>query len=200
MLQWERNVGLAWEDWAQDLVVDNRAVVTFFNWVYIWLHWPLILGSLFFLYRYARANYVLFRNALFISGVIGLVFFVSYPLAPPRFLPGFTDTVTNLSTSYKILQPPSIVNKYAAMPSLHVGWNLLASIILYKALAGSPLRYITLVSPVLMAMAVVLTANHYVIDAFVGAAVALAGLAGGYLIKRWTPGDRPAAAAGAPSG
>lgn len=39
-------------------------------------------------------------------------------------------------------------------------------------------------SPVAMAAAVVLTANHYVIDAIAGFAVALAGFAGSWLLTR----------------
>lgn len=117
LLDIERSIGLDIESWAQEQILDSEALITFFNWVYIWLHWPMILGTLFWLYRFNKRGYVLFRNALFVSGVIGLVFFVAFPVAPPRFLDGFSDTVADLSTSYKYLQPPSIVNQYAAMPS-----------------------------------------------------------------------------------
>lgn len=191
LLHFEESLGLAWEFTAQQWVLGNKAIVTFFNWVYIWLHWPVIVGSLLWLYRHNRDRYVVFRNALFVSGAIGLLFFMSFPLAPPRFLEGFTDTVTNLSTSYRYLQPPSIVNKYAAMPSLHVGWNLLAGIVLYQALRQNALRFLPIISPILMVLAVVFTANHYVVDAIMGIAVAAVGLAGANLIGRWAPPAQP---------
>lgn len=186
LLAFEARLGLDIESWAQEQIIGNDAIVTFFNWVYIWLHWPVIIGAFLWLYRYNKRGYVLFRNAIIVSGAIGLVFFVTYPVAPPRFLDGFSDTVSDLSTSYKYLQPPSIVNQFAALPSLHVGWNLLVGLVLFQAIRHSPVRFLALVSPVLMTLSVVLTANHYIIDAVVGAAVALVGLSGAKLMTDWT--------------
>ena len=186
LLRFEARIGLDIESWAQEQILGSEAVVTFFNWVYIWLHWPVIIGAFFWLYRYNKRGFVLFRNAIMVSGAIGLIFFVTYPVAPPRFLDGFSDTVSDLSTSYKYLQPPSIVNKFAAMPSLHVGWNLLVGIVLFQAIRHSAIRYIPLVSPLLMTASVVVTANHYIVDALAGAAVALVGLYGAKLLTDWT--------------
>ena len=186
LLRFEQRIGIDIEGWAQRQILGSTGVVTFFNWVYIWMHWPVILGALLWLYRNHKRGFVMFRNSLIVSGAIGLIFFVAFPVAPPRFLDGFSDTVSDLSTSYKYLQPPSIVNKFAAMPSLHVGWNLLAGIILFKAIRRKPLRFLPLISPVLMTLAVVFTANHYVVDAIAGAVVAIVGLYGAKLMTDWT--------------
>lgn len=114
---------------------------------------------------------------MFVSGAIGLVIFVAIPVAPPRLLgEGFIDTVTEHSTSYRVLQPPGLVNKYAAMPSLHVGWNVLVGYILFTTTRSRAIRAFAVVTPLLMAFAVVATANHYVVDGFVGTIVALIGL------------------------
>lgn len=186
LLRFEQRLGIDIEGWAQAQILDSTWVVTFFNWVYIWLHWPVILGTLLWLYRNHKRGFVMFRNALIVSGAIGLIFFVAFPVAPPRLLDGFSDTVSELSTSYKYLQPPSIVNKFAAMPSLHVGWSLLAGIILFQLIRSSPLRFLPLMVPVLMTLAVVLTANHYVLDVLAGALVAIVGLYGAKLMTDWT--------------
>jgi len=186
LVDFERTLGINLETAMQRLIIDNQAIVTLWNWVYIWLHWPVILFAMFFLFRYHRPQYVLFRNAMILSGAIGLIIFASYPVAPPRFLDGFTDTVTELSTSYKILQPPSIVNKYAALPSFHVGWNVLAGVVLFRATNIRLLRIAAILSPTLMTFAVVFTANHWIIDAIVGATIALASLGGAHLIRRVT--------------
>lgn len=190
LLDFERTIGMDIEIWAQEQIIGSDAIVTFFNWVYIWLHWPVIVGSLLWLYRYNRIGFVMFRNALIISGAIGLVFFVTFPVAPPRFLDGFADTVSELSTSYKYLQPPSIVNKFAAMPSLHVGWNLLAGLILFRSVRR-PLRYLPLISPVLMTISVIVTANHYVVDAIAGAAIALFALLCARTFTEWFVRNEP---------
>ncbi len=181
LLAFERTIGLAVETRLQALILDRRWAVTAANWVYIWCHWPAITFTLVWLHRTRRLDYLMLRNALFASGAIGLVIFVMHPVAPPRLLPsGFTDTIAELSSSYRILQPPSLVNKYAALPSLHVGWNLLIGIALFRARANRFVSVVGLLLPFLMVAAVVLTANHYVVDAIVGAAVALTGLAVSY--------------------
>ncbi len=188
LLSAERALGLAIEADLQAMILDHRWAVTAANWVYIWGHWPAIAVTLVWLHRTRRPDYLLLRNALFVSGAIGLVIFVLHPVAPPRLLPsGFTDTVTELSTSYRVLQPPSLVNKYAALPSLHVGWNLLIGVALVRTRANRLVWTIGLISPVLMAAAVVLTGNHYVVDAVAGSIVALIGLAVSYRVTPALP-------------
>ena len=185
ILEFEARLGLDIEHWAQGLILDNHALVTFANWVYIWGHWPVISVVLVWTFITNREAFLLLRNAMFISGAIGLVIFMSYPVAPPRLLEvGLMDTVSEFSHSYRILQPPSLVNQYAAVPSLHVGWNLLIGITIFTSTDRWWLKVIGVTIPVLMAISVVVTANHFVIDGFLGAAVALVGL---WLSKRFTP-------------
>jgi membrane-associated phospholipid phosphatase len=123
------------------------------------------------------------------SGLLGIAIFVSYPVAPPRLAGmGLVDTVTVHSNSYRVLQPPAFVNQYAALPSLHVGWDLLMGIALATAAARPLLRALAALMPLAMVAAVVLTANHYLLDVVAGAAVALVGLAIAVAVER--RGDR----------
>jgi membrane-associated phospholipid phosphatase len=92
--------------------------------------------------------------------------------------------VTEESSAYRALQPPGLTNQYAAFPSLHAGWNLLVGIVLFLAFAHFALRVFAILSPVLMALAVVLTANHFVLDVAAGYAVVLVGLAGAFVLDR----------------
>jgi len=187
VLRFERALGIDWEEATQRFVLTRHELVTFANWVYMWGHWPVVAVTLFVLYRSRRDQYLLLRNAMFMSGAIGLVIFATYPVAPPRLLPTgtqFVDTVTTWSSSYRVLQPPGLVNKYAAIPSLHFGWNLLVGIALWRAFPSLPVRVLAITGPVLMAIAVVATANHYVLDAITGAVVALVGLAGSVALSR----------------
>lgn len=176
LLRFEQTLGLDLEASIQNGILDYHWLVTAANWIYIWGHWPLIATTLIWLHRTQKDSYIQLRNAMFISGAIGLVIFTLYPVAPPRLLDnGMVDTVTNLSNSYRVLQPPSLVNKYAALPSLHVGWNLLVGIAVFRAADRRTLRIFGILSPIAMAAAVVLTANHYLVDGLVGATVALTG-------------------------
>lgn len=181
LLAFERAILLDVEARLQQLILPYQWAVTAVNWIYIWGHWPVIAATLIWLYRTRRLDFLVLRNALFLSGAIGLVIFAAYPVAPPRLLPmGFVDTVTELSTSYRVLQPPSLVNKYAALPSLHVGWNLLVGVAVFRVGTSRFVRGLGVLSPLAMVAAVVLTGNHYVVDAALGAVVALTGLALAY--------------------
>lgn len=185
VLRFERALGIAIEESLQNAVLGSEVLTTLSNWVYIWLHWPVIALTLIWLHRSHRRGYVLLRNAMFVSGAIGLVIFALFPVAPPRHLPDqFVDTVTELSRSYRVLQPPQLINEYAAVPSLHVGWNLLIGIFLVRYSRHAAVRVFGVISPVLMAVAVVTTANHYVIDGVLGSVVALVGLAGSHWLWR----------------
>ena len=118
----------------QAAVIDRDMLVNFANWVYIWGHWPVILPTALALFLCRRERYYVLRNAFFVSGAIGFLFFALLPVAPPRLFDlGLVDTVTSQSSSYRALQPPGLTNQYAALPSLHVGWNVLLGIVLFTA-------------------------------------------------------------------
>jgi hypothetical protein len=177
LMRLEADLGIDWEHGLQAAVVPHDALVTFANWVYIFGHWPVILGVGAALYVYRPSHYRLLRNAMFASGLIGFLFFALFPVAPPRLAEGgLLDTVTERSEAYRALQPPGLTNQYAAFPSLHAGWNLLVGIVVALAVASLALRVAALALPVAMALAVVVTANHYVIDVAGGVVVVLVGL------------------------
>jgi hypothetical protein len=174
----ERFLRLDFEDWLQGLIIERDALVDLANWIYIYGHWPVIGITLVWLFHRAPAEYRLLRNAMFISGAIGLVIFAVFPVAPPR-LGGLdlVDTVTQRSDSYRTLQPPGLINRYAAIPSLHFGWNLLVGVVIWRVSSHRVMRVVAVAMPAAMALAVVVTANHYVVDVLAGGVVALIGFA-----------------------
>jgi glycerophosphoryl diester phosphodiesterase len=99
-------------------------------------------------------------------------------VAPPRLMPEIdvVDTVTEQSSSYRVFQPPALTNPYAAMPSLHFGWNLLMGIAIVREARSRPFRLFGYVMPVMMFLGIVLTANHYLIDGIAGGLLVLASL------------------------
>jgi PAP2 superfamily len=186
LLNIEALFSLDFEVEIQAWALARASIVTTANYVYMWLHWPLIVGVLILTYRRWPQTFRRLRNAMIISGLIGLVVFAAFPVAPPRLLVdgGFVDTITLKASTYRILQPPSLVNEYAALPSFHVGWNVLLVVALRPHLS-TVFRRLAWISPALMTAAVVITANHYIIDAAIGAAVAVgAWMAAGYLPSR----------------
>lgn len=190
----EQRLGLFQEPAMQRWVLDRAWLVTVANSVYIYGHWPVVIGTLTWLLVRHREMFPVYRSAMLISGAIGIVFFVTFPMAPPRFLPdlGFVDTVTLHSEAYRVLQPPSLTNQYAAMPSLHVGWNLLMGIAIVRSASGRLGKIFGIAMPVLMMIATIVTANHYILDGVVGSAIALAGLAAAWRLSGQETETRPA--------
>ncbi len=190
----ERSIGLALEKAAQSLVLGSGRLVDLSNWVYIWGHWPLILLAAVVLFLFRRERYLILRDAMFVSGAIGFLFFALLPVAPPRLLDlGLVDTVTEQSSAYRTLQPPGLTNQFAAFPSLHAGWNLLLGIVLFTTTRHLLVRTIAVVSPVMMSLSVVTTGNHFLLDVFAGYAVVLFGLWVSHRIQRGDATKRRAA-------
>lgn len=178
LMHLERYLGIAWEGTLQSVVVGSHALQAVANAVYIYGHWPLIVISGMLLFRYRREQYYTLRNVCLLTGLLGLMVFALFPVAPPRLtdLP-LMDTVTRGSPGYRQLLPPDLVNQYAAMPSFHAGWNLAVGIAVFRATHHWVLRAFAVAMPIAMAFAVVATANHFVIDVAVGVLLVLAALA-----------------------
>jgi hypothetical protein len=176
ILALEQRLGIAVESDLQDLVAPADALKTFANWVYIWGHWPAIIVTMVWLAWRHRRQFIHLRDAMMISGGLGMLVFVTYPVAPPRLAGmGMIDTVTEESQAYRVLQPPAFTNQYAAMPSLHTGWDLLVGMSIIAAASTVALKLVGFAMPVLMGLAVVATANHYVLDAVAGVSLVLIG-------------------------
>jgi len=173
----EQALGIHIEEELQDLILQSHALITLANWVYIWGHWPFIAVVAAWLVLSHPAEYRALRNAFLVSGSAGLVIFALFPVAPPRLYDStLVDTVTEYSRAYRVLQPPALVNQYAALPSFHFGWNLLIGLGIVRCASRAWLKAVGVVAPALMGLATVLTANHYLLDLVLGALMALAAL------------------------
>jgi hypothetical protein len=166
----ERALGLYHEPGWQASAMTVPFLRTLLNGIYIWGHWPVIVVTLIWLARRHPAVYLRARNTMLVSGGIGLVIFATFPVAPPRLAGlGMTDTVTLGAHAYRVLQPAMFTNQYAAMPSLHVGWDLVMGLAIAAASRHILLRLVAVILPVAMVITVLCTANHYLVDAIAGA-------------------------------
>jgi len=193
IVNFERNLGIFYEVDLQRLVIPYDWLVQLLNNFYLFGHLPVIGALAVWMYFWHRPQYLLMRNAFLLSGAIALIFYVNFPTAPPRLLPhelgfGFVDTVVSEYKESRPLTPSWFVNEYAAFPSMHIGWNLLVGITLWLSTRNFFVRAFAVVMPLAMATDIVLTANHYIIDALAGLAVMLLGLAiammGRWLVTR----------------
>jgi hypothetical protein len=195
-------LGIFWEPDMQDWIIDNRFLIQASNYVYFWLHFPLIIVFGLILYVADRHKYTVLRDAFLASGAVSLIIYGLYPVAPPRLLLGladefdvvlsadlqsFVDTMNvHLGYGYQAQSMQPFVNPYAAMPSLHFGWDFLLGGGIIWAFRRYPFVWpLGVALPVMQLLAIVVTANHYFLDAFAGMGVALLGLAIAVALQRW---------------
>jgi hypothetical protein len=197
IVQLERDIGIFWELALHAWVLPHDLLVDLFNLIYFYGLFPLLLPTAIWLFFRRPHVYQLARNAFLSSGAIAVCFYLLLPTAPPRLLEiGFIDTLTLSSFTPTYSSMPG-VNQFAALPSMHVGWNFLTAIALYLALSGTRWRPLVLILPVAMFTATVVTGNHYFIDGLLGLVVASTGLGIAVLINRY--GEKRRALTQAPS-
>ncbi|MEU1703934.1 phosphatase PAP2 family protein [Streptomyces sp. NPDC005706] len=184
---------------------------------YASLHYVVTPAVLVWLFRTRTEHYRQARTWLMASTFIGLIGFTLLPTCPPRLLSpgyGFVDTMAHYS-SYgwwggEASAPRGMggmTNQYAAMPSLHVGWALWCGVMLWRYGGTRLTRILAVAYPLLTAVVVMGTANHYSLDAVAGVAVMGVGLLLAPRLTRATDllrarfaarAPRAAAAAGSP--
>ncbi|MCP3938476.1 MAG: phosphatase PAP2 family protein [Actinomycetia bacterium] len=176
LLEFERALGFEWEADIQQVALDYEWVVSVANWIYSFAYWPVIIATLLYTWLSHRALFRRYRNALFASGLVGLVVFAMFPVAPPRFLSGYVDTVNEAARHNYIAHPSWLINENAALPSFHVGWMALSAVLLFPLLRSHLAKVLLVLPAVLMAAVVVITGNHYLVDVVLGVAISLSAL------------------------
>jgi hypothetical protein len=190
IIEIEQHLGFFWERDLNAAVLDYGALIQFFNAVYFWLDFPVIVTIGLWLYFFGhRHEYTVARDALLASGAIALVVYHLFPVTPPRLLPveyGFVDTLDEFThISYQAQSTQPFVNPYAAVPSLHFGWAVLVGGVLFWTARNVWLRALAVLLPVGQLTSVLFTANHYVLDALAGLVVGLLGLLVAMALQRW---------------
>lgn len=181
VLALEGRLGIDSELSVQRATLGHLGVIRLLNRYYASVHFAASMVFLVFIYV-RTPKLVAHIRFLFVSvTAAGLIIHLVYPLAPPRMLDGYVDTIARYGPS--IYDDRSAVgqvaNQFAAMPSLHFGWAVLVAYGVVRAL-DTRWRWLIVLHPVITLAAIVITANHYWLDALValvlfGAAMALEG-------------------------
>lgn len=144
--------------------------------VYVWGYFPVLLAATAWLYLRHRDHYRTLRTALVVSGVLGLIVYALYPVAPPWISDDrFADTVADASLDV-FVRPGPFMNELGAIPSFHCGWLTLAAVVVFRATRSRALRVLCVALPLAMYVSVVVTGNHWTLDVPAGLAVAALGL------------------------
>jgi hypothetical protein len=162
------------------------------NAIYIGGHVGVTLGVALWIFVTRRRWFPLFRNIVILTNLFALLIYENFPVAPPRLTTGLTwnghpfqfeDTVFGIfdSTGHLIGSQTGF-NEFSAMPSVHIAWALIAGSALVVLGTAPALRVFGVIYPFLMLLAVVVTGNHYLVDAAaaVGIVIAAALISGGW--------------------
>jgi hypothetical protein len=188
----EHHLGIFHEATIEGWALHAKALIIAANYYYGSLHFVVTIGVAFVLFRKWSDEYPRWRNTLGVSTGLALVGFITFPLMPPRLLPGhygFVDTLDKYPTfwSFDSGAVSRISNQFAAMPSVHCCWALWCACVLVPHLKHPVAKAAAVMYPVLTVTVIVITANHYFLDAVGGFAT----LGIGYLVaQRFTRAGR----------
>jgi len=194
----ERALHVFVEPTVQAWASGSHLVVDVASWIYINCQTTITLSALIWLYLFRNESFYFVRNMMVVGMVLALIGYIVLPTAPPRFFPelGFVDSVAQFtgvrSDSVAI---DALFNPYAAVPSMHVAFALMIGWPLARLVRWNVLRVFWGAYPFLVTFVIVITANHFLADAFLGACTA--GLAA--YTASWLARARPAAWAFAPA-
>jgi len=184
----EQVLGLAWEQSLQRAFLAIPDLVEALNLFYFVGHF--VFTGVFFvwLYRRSRNGFRSFRDGFLIATAISVLVHWIFPTAPPRLAGvGLEDTLLIFS-GIDIGSPSSAAysNPVAAVPSLHAAYALGVGIGVVRYARSRLVRAAGFVYPPLVMLTIVVTGNHFVLDAVAGVAV----LGAGFLAARWWRGHR----------
>ena len=170
----------------------SHALMVSASWLYVNAQTSITLSALLYLYLRQNRSFYFVRNMFMIAMGIALVGYTVFPTAPPRFMPelGFIDSVSDLTgvhVSHASGTMTALFNPYAAVPSMHVAFALMIAWPLAKLARHSVVRVLWVVYPFLMTFVIVVTGNHFILDALLGALTAGASAYGARALARARP-------------
>lgn len=177
IIQFEQRIGIFHEVTWQQYFLGNDLLIGLANFIYAWLHFPVMAVIAVWLVMRDLEGFRFVRNVLVLSAIIGVCSYWILPTAPPRLMEahgydyGFTDTVHGGDSGVNYFQPGPFVNDYAAVPSFHFAWIALSSAALWMATRNRLVRAGAVGMSLAMWWAVTVTGNHYFFDMVMGGVV-----------------------------
>ena len=171
----ERALHIFIEPSVQAWAENKHVLMDILDWTYLNGHFFITLAAMAFIYFRRNDSFYFVRNVLLISMAIALVGYWLYPTAPPRLMPewGFTDSVSQFVGAGTVghwdnTPAGAFANAYAAVPSMHVCFAVIIGWTMARLVSHRGAKIAWFAYPVLVTFVVVATANHFLIDVFLG--------------------------------
>lgn len=203
IINFERALHIFAEPSVQGWALNKHWLMDVADWTYLNGHFLLTLATLAFVYFRRNRSFYFIRNMFLVSMAIALLGYGLFPTAPPRLMHewGFTDSISQFlvgGTGSIDLGPSSaFMNWYAAVPSMHVCFATMLAGAMACLVRRRAAKVAWALYPALVTFVVIVTANHYFTDVFLGALTAGASaLLAKRLLARARPGVWAFGAAG----
>ena len=159
---------------VQRWALDNPFFIHLANWMYVNSHFLVTTTFLIWLYIARNHAFYFVRNMFLVAMSLALVGYMAYPTAPPRFLPewGFSDSVANFVGENAEQSANVLYNPFAAVPSMHVAFALMIAVPAIMLVKRRVFKVLWAIYPFVVTFVVMATANHFWLDAALGALVA----------------------------
>jgi hypothetical protein len=213
-------IGLWFEPALQRWYLDlpGMGLIRAWNIYYGTAHFIITGGALIWLYRRQPDRYSLWRSTLAAMTAAALIGFAGYSLMPPRLLgdtskfgacfeegvedchgDGVVDTLAVHGgwLSFQDEEVAEVSNQFAAMPSMHTGWSTWSAFVMWGLVRRRWAKVLVVLYPMATVFCILITGNHYWLDAVGGLAAFAVGLGVSSLLTRWNEArfQRRAAAA-----
>jgi len=197
----ERSVGLYRELGLQQAFIDHRWFIQFWNLFYGTFHFAVTVFALVWIYRRFPHLYARHRSTFLCTTGLALAGFALFPLMPPRLLSDcgefgaclaslhpYVDTVADIGGlwSFDSGTMQQVSNQYAAMPSLHFAWATWSALTIWPTVRSPTARALAAAYPAATLFAVIVTGNHFWLDAVGGLVVLGVGFVmADVLVRAW---------------
>jgi hypothetical protein len=205
LVELEQSTGLFFEQGLQAWVMGQRVLVDFANFMDVNSHFVITTTMLVWLYLRHNDRFYFVRNMFMVAMGLALVGYVLMPTAPPRFFPelGFVDTIAYyVNVKHDSGLVALFFNPYAAVPSMHVAFALMVAVPTMLVVRRWWAKALWALYPLVITFVVIVTGNHWFMDAVAGALVAgTAAFVAGHVLSplwptawSWSPRAREATA------
>jgi membrane-associated phospholipid phosphatase len=175
VIDFEQSSHTFFEPSLQAFFLPAHWLIDVANQIYLNAQFSIALGFLVWLYLFRNESYYFVRNMFVVSMGLALVGYTLFPTAPPRMFPehGFVDTITDFSNvNHDSALAKIFINPYAAVPSMHCAFAMMIGATGVMVCRSRFAKAFWAAWPLLIVWVVIVTANHYWVDAALGWMVA----------------------------
>jgi hypothetical protein len=188
----ERSLGLFFEPHVYGWVAARPWLMGLANIAYVAFHLPVMLGVLAWVWAARPGAFRLARNTFVAAQALIVAGYLLVPTAPPRMVAslGYDSAAGITATRLDRL----VLSPYAAMPSGHAAFSLIAAGIVLCLSRNRLVRAAAALYPVVVLLEIVATGNHIWLDAAAGAVAAGLGLTQALALggaSAWRPAREP---------